>query len=249
MRVYVMVLVTLAGLLCLSQDSTLFAATPELASSSLDSKAQYRNGDANGDFAIDISDAVFILSYTFSGGQPPNPLAAGDLNCDTAVDISDAVYLIDRIFGGGPAPCPSSPPWGETTFITECKPAGSKLDTDSANYVPDCIYYEYDGSCILKLIHINAAFNCCGIITSAAVLNGNNIDIYVWEDFESYPCPCLCLYDLTYQLVNLPPGEYNIRVQEMYVQTGDPSVNCTVDLSGPTSGLNCVERTHYPWME
>ena len=61
-------------------------------------------GDASGDGTIDISDAVYLIAYIFSGGLAPDPLASGDANCDGSVDISDAVYLIAYIFGGGPAP-------------------------------------------------------------------------------------------------------------------------------------------------
>jgi hypothetical protein len=69
----------------------------------------YLCGDANGDTAIDISDAVFLIAYIFLGGPPPSPVPAGDTNCDSANDISDAVYLISFIFGGGPAPCVTCP--------------------------------------------------------------------------------------------------------------------------------------------
>jgi subtilisin family serine protease len=62
-------------------------------------------GDANGDHAVDISDAVYLIAYIFTGGPAPNPLSSGNVNCDAAVDISDAVYLIGFIFSGGPAPC------------------------------------------------------------------------------------------------------------------------------------------------
>ena len=62
-------------------------------------------GDANGDGIVDISDAVYLIAYIFSGGSAPNPLAAGDANCDSIVDISDVVYLIAYIFSGGQAPC------------------------------------------------------------------------------------------------------------------------------------------------
>jgi hypothetical protein len=62
-------------------------------------------GDADGSGSIDISDAVYLVTYIFGGGPAPNPLLAGDSNCDSAVDISDAVYLINYIFGGGPQPC------------------------------------------------------------------------------------------------------------------------------------------------
>jgi hypothetical protein len=65
----------------------------------------YICGDANGDGSVDISDAVYLIAYIFSGGGAPNPLLAGDANCDAAVDISDVVYLIAYIFSGGQAPC------------------------------------------------------------------------------------------------------------------------------------------------
>jgi hypothetical protein len=65
----------------------------------------YKCGDANADYSVDISDAVYLIAYIFTGGSAPYPLQSGDTNCDDAVDISDAVYLISYIFSGGPKPC------------------------------------------------------------------------------------------------------------------------------------------------
>jgi hypothetical protein len=65
----------------------------------------YTCGDANSDGSVDISDAVHLIAYIFSGGQAPEPLLAGDANCDSTVDISDVVYMIAYIFSGGAAPC------------------------------------------------------------------------------------------------------------------------------------------------
>jgi uncharacterized protein (TIGR02145 family) len=77
-------------------------------------------GDANTDGTVDISDAVFLISFIFSGGTAPQPLLAGDANHDEAVDISDAVYLISYIFGGGPWPvCPPSVTTAPISAITE----------------------------------------------------------------------------------------------------------------------------------
>jgi len=66
----------------------------------------YIPGDANHDHIVDISDAVYLIAYIFSGGLAPAPMIAGDVNADCAVDISDAVYIISYIFGGGVAPLP-----------------------------------------------------------------------------------------------------------------------------------------------
>ncbi len=62
-------------------------------------------GNADGSSSVNISDAVYLISYIFSGGPAPVPLQNGDVNCNNAVNISDAVYLIAYIFSGGPAPC------------------------------------------------------------------------------------------------------------------------------------------------
>lgn len=67
----------------------------------------YRCGDANGDLAINVGDAVYMIQYIFRGGPAPVPSAAGDANGDGKLGIGDAVYVINYIFKGGPAPvCP-----------------------------------------------------------------------------------------------------------------------------------------------
>jgi hypothetical protein len=64
----------------------------------------YSPGDADGSGDVDISDVVFLITYIFSGGMPPVPLASGDANCSQGVDISDVVFLISYIFSGGKTP-------------------------------------------------------------------------------------------------------------------------------------------------
>jgi hypothetical protein len=61
-------------------------------------------GDANGDGAINVADAVFLITYIFKGGAAPNPLDAGDADCDQNVNLSDAVHIINFVFKGGPEP-------------------------------------------------------------------------------------------------------------------------------------------------
>jgi hypothetical protein len=66
-------------------------------------------GDADGNDIVNISDAVYLISYIFGGGPAPDPLPAGDCDCNEIVNISDAVYLIAYIFGGGSEPCAECP--------------------------------------------------------------------------------------------------------------------------------------------
>ncbi len=61
-------------------------------------------GDANGEFALNIGDAVALITYIFKGGPAPDPLCMGDANEDGAVNIADAVYMITYIFKSGPPP-------------------------------------------------------------------------------------------------------------------------------------------------
>jgi N-acetylmuramoyl-L-alanine amidase len=65
-------------------------------------------GDANDDGGIDISDAVFLVAYIFSGCAAPHDCSyangMGDANGDGGIDISDAVYLICYIFSGCATP-------------------------------------------------------------------------------------------------------------------------------------------------
>ncbi len=72
-------------------------------------KCKFICGDANADGTVNITDAVYLITYIFAGGPPPDPYEAGDANCDGTVNITDAVYLITYIFGGGPAPCEECP--------------------------------------------------------------------------------------------------------------------------------------------
>ncbi len=80
-------------------------ADPHGSSSKTLTVQTYVCGDADGSGAVDISDAVNLIAYIFSGGVAPSPLASGDADCSASIDISDAVYLIAYIFSGGPAPC------------------------------------------------------------------------------------------------------------------------------------------------
>ena len=65
----------------------------------------YICGDANSDTMVNVSDAVYIINYVFSGGNAPDPLESADVNCDSKQNVSDAVYIINFVFSGGKYPC------------------------------------------------------------------------------------------------------------------------------------------------
>ncbi|MFH1701181.1 MAG: M28 family peptidase [Candidatus Zixiibacteriota bacterium] len=68
------------------------------------SENQFILGDANGDWVINIGDAVYLINNIFKGGPSPEPRESGDANCDGAVNVGDAVYIINTVFKGGPPP-------------------------------------------------------------------------------------------------------------------------------------------------
>jgi hypothetical protein len=61
-------------------------------------------GDPNADSKHNISDAVVILSYLFTGGDRPTCLDAADTDDNGSLELTDAVYLLGFLFLGGPAP-------------------------------------------------------------------------------------------------------------------------------------------------
>jgi len=64
----------------------------------------FKYGDANADNKITVGDVVYLISYLFKGGPPPNPLRRGDANGSGKVTLADVVYLISYLFKGGPTP-------------------------------------------------------------------------------------------------------------------------------------------------
>ncbi|MEE2857815.1 MAG: FG-GAP-like repeat-containing protein [Planctomycetota bacterium] len=57
--------------------------------------------DANQDQALDIADAVFILTYLFGGGSDGGCQSAIDANDDGANNVADAVTVLDHLFSAG----------------------------------------------------------------------------------------------------------------------------------------------------
>lgn len=64
----------------------------------------FARGDANGDWVIDLGDAIYLVNYLFRAGPAPQPLAAGDCNCNQAVDLGDVVFVLNYLFKFGPGP-------------------------------------------------------------------------------------------------------------------------------------------------
>jgi len=136
-------------------------------------------------------------------------------------------------------------PRGELIKTSDCKVFDGKHGVSSARW--DCIQYDYDiAGGVLRLKHVNAGFNCCPKMDIHIEIENDTIRI-IEKEVEGL-CDCLCLFDLDYEVVDLPPGEYTIAVLEPYVRKGDEKLEFTVDLAATPSGIHCVERNYYPWL-
>ncbi len=61
---------------------------------------RFRRGDANGDTAVNIADALRILIYLFGDGAAFPCDDASDSNDDGQINISDGVTILNKLFGG-----------------------------------------------------------------------------------------------------------------------------------------------------
>ncbi len=206
----------------------------------------YLTGDPNHDGTIDIGDVVYLINYLFLYGPEPDPLESGDVDGNGEVNSGDVIYLINYLFIDGPPP--NNPSTGALINYDGCKEFQKGTTDDGTPPDQDCIEYQYDGASVLMLKHINAGFNCCpDEILADITIENNVITIEESQSLDSGGCPCLCLFDLDYEINNLPPGEYTIRVNEIYLEEGDEILEFTVDLLSLPSGSYCVDRDHYPW--
>lgn len=109
----------------------------------------------------------------------------------------------------------------------------------------DCLDIYYRDN-TLHVDHINAGFNCCpGKIVADVTVENNIISITESENDEG--CDCLCLFDVSYSIIGLKPGDYSIKMIELYTTDEDPPLNCNFSLVEEAPERCCVDRHHYPW--
>jgi hypothetical protein len=156
--------------------------------------------------------------------------------------------LVLAACSSGTEPDQTASPVGELAKATGCKAFTASTGGFTVPSEQDCIEYEYDGESILQLRHVNAGFNCCpDTLTAVFHIQVGSIIIDEAERLDSGGCHCLCLYDLDYEIRDLPPGEYAIRVNQPYLWAGADILEFTVDLTDEPSGFHCIERDRYPW--
>jgi len=116
----------------------------------------------------------------------------------------------------------------------------------------DCLQYWSEPDGTLHVKHINAGFNCC--IDSVAIsieIKGQVALVTEGEYLTGSGCHCLCLYDIEYEITNLPTTVNKIEVVEPYANPGqhpeDLPLCCSFSLPLSDTLTCCVDRCHYPW--
>jgi hypothetical protein len=61
-------------------------------------------GDCTGDGEIELGDLLYLISYLYKGGPPPDPSGVGDVDCSGEIELGDVLYLINYLYKGGPPP-------------------------------------------------------------------------------------------------------------------------------------------------
>jgi hypothetical protein len=129
--------------------------------------------------------------------------------------------------------------------LSGCKEQPTGIPLASASSSEDCVEWWQVGGSVLHLRHVNAGFNCCPVVDANVSVEGWTITV---EEIElEGNCFCLCLFDVEYEVENVPPGVYQLVFVEPYRPVGDPVLECELDLLSSPSGRYCVDRSQYPW--
>ncbi len=83
---------------------------------------RFSRGDANADGDMNLTDAISILNFLFTGGVKPPCTKSGDSDDNGALQLTDAVRILNFLFLGGPPPDDPYPDCGsdETADDLDC---------------------------------------------------------------------------------------------------------------------------------
>ena len=61
-------------------------------------------GDCNSSMVVEAGDIVYLISYLYQNGPPPDPFCVGDTNASGTIEVGDVSTLISYLYKGGPPP-------------------------------------------------------------------------------------------------------------------------------------------------
>lgn len=120
------------------------------------------------------------------------------------------------------------------------------LKTNDPAPETSCIRFDYDGTSLLTLKHLNAGFNCCpGKFDVSIEVKGDSLIIR--EDENQQGCKCNCLFNLDILVGNLSPAAYHVRFVEPYADYSIPQLIFDLNLKKVPNGQFCVTRPEGWW--
>ncbi len=87
-------------------------------------------GNVNGDGAVDIADAIALLSYLFAHREPPKCAKAADANDDDQLNIADAISILGYLFSQKPMLAP------DHSTVTSTNNACKGYPSDGTDPIP-----------------------------------------------------------------------------------------------------------------
>jgi hypothetical protein len=157
----------------------------------------YGMGDVDGNGRVDLGDCIWTLKALSGMEMPPAGAQVGkDVN---TIGLEHAIYVL-QVLAGLRYPTRQD--------VTGCKVPGSpNYETDSERFVAEVV------DCKLIVWHIDAVYNCCiKDVEVSVTVSDQVIDLYETEILYA-PCDCLCPYDITTEIFDLPPGVYTVQVR------------------------------------
>ena len=99
---------------------------------------------------------------------------------------------------------------------------------------------------VLSIKHLASGFNCCFDYILVSIEIKDNV-ITIKENDINPNCRCLCLRDISYDIKDIIPGKYTIRITEPYLPENDTPIEFEVELKENSTGSQKFIRTTYPW--
>jgi hypothetical protein len=155
-------------------------------------------GDINDDGRVDLADSILALQVLVE--KAPVSMRPGvDVNRDEKIGLEEIIYVLQVLAGFR---------YETRHSVSACKePGNPNYDTDSERFAAEVV------DCKLIVRHIDAVYNCCiEDIAVSVTVSDQVIDLYETEILYA-PCDCLCPYDITTEIFDLPPGVYTVQVR------------------------------------
>lgn len=122
----------------------------------------------------------------------------------------------------------------------------SKTKSTNSSLNSDRLIFDYNASeRILNITHQNTAFNCKSDVNLEFKIK--NDQIIIEEKESNAQCSDLSLFDISFQLKNLPEKKYTIKIIEPYVNISTEKLEFEIDLTELEKGAFELQRNFYPW--